>query len=74
MNELMLETFASKKFIFAIVVSVFALILIAMDKVTAVEGFAFVSATGLTYIVGNISDKINDSSVEKKAIENSKDL
>lgn len=70
MNDILV----SKKFIFALVVSVFSLVLVAMDKVTAVEGFAFVSAIGLTYVIGNISDKINDSSVEKESIKvNGKD-
>jgi hypothetical protein len=58
------EVLLSKKFIFALVAVISGFILVILDKTTADVFFKFAEIIGGVYVVGNISDKINDSRVE----------
>ena len=55
------NTFASKKFIFALVLSIMGFVLVLLDKTTTEFFFKFVEIVGITYVIGNINDKINDT-------------
>jgi len=60
-----MDILVSKKFIFALVVSTMGFALVLLDKTTSEFFFRFIEIVGATYVVGNISDKINDSSVQR---------
>ena len=51
----------SKKFIFALVVTAMGFVLVLLKETSSDVFFKFVAVIGGTYVVGNISDKINDS-------------
>lgn len=59
-----MEVLLSKKFIFALVGMVMAFVLVLMNKTTSEVFFRFAEIVGGTYVVGNISDKINDTRKE----------
>lgn len=56
--------FASKKFVFALVLSIMGFVLVILDKTTTDFFFKFVEVVGVTYVIGNINDKINDTRKE----------
>ena len=51
----------SKKFIFALVAIAMGFTLVLMKETTSDVFFKFVEVVGGLYVLGNISDKINDS-------------
>ena len=57
----MKEILVSKKFIFALVVSIMGFVLVVIKETDAETFFKFVELIGGIYVVGNISDKINDT-------------
>ena len=56
-----MEILLSKKFIFALVAIAMGFVLVLLDKTTSDFFFKFAEIVGGTYVVGNISDKINDT-------------
>jgi hypothetical protein len=60
----MKEILLSKKFIFALVVAIMAFVLVLLDKTTSEFFFKFIEIVGATYLVGNVSDKINDTRLQ----------
>lgn len=57
----MKERLLSKKFIFALAVSIMGFVLVLLKETDANTFFKFVELIGGIYVVGNISDKINDT-------------
>lgn len=65
-NEILL----SKKFIFALAVSIMGFVLVIMKETDSETFFKFVQIVGGLYVIGNISDKINDTQLKiKKEIQ-----
>lgn len=65
----MTEIFLSKKFVLVILFAVLGTILVIADKTTAEVFFKFMELIAGGYLIGNISDKINDARVEIQDIE-----
>jgi hypothetical protein len=59
----------SKKFIFAIILAIMGFVLVLLDKTTSDFFFKFIEVIGAGYVVGNISDKINDTRSEIEDIK-----
>jgi hypothetical protein len=58
-----MQVLLSKKFIFALVVILMGFVLVLVNKVTSDVFFKFVEWVSGIYVVGNISDKVNDTKV-----------
>lgn len=66
------EIFASKKFVLVILFAILGTILVIADKTTADVFFKFMELVAGGYLIGNVSDKINDSRVEIQDIKTNK--
>jgi len=64
-----MEILISKKFIFALVAITMGFVLVMVDKTTADVFFKFAAVMGGTYVLGNISDKINDTRADIQDIK-----
>jgi hypothetical protein len=62
----MQEILLSKKFIFALTITVMGFVLLILDKTTSESFFKFVEIVGAGYVIGNGVDKINDTITEIK--------
>lgn len=65
----MQEIFASKKFVLVVLFAVLGTVLVLTDKTTADAFFKFMQLVAGGYLIGNVSDKINDSRVEMQDIK-----
>jgi hypothetical protein len=52
------QTLISKKFIYALLISILGFIFVVLGKVTASDWFSFVQVVGGVYVIGNIADKV----------------
>lgn len=59
----------SKKFILVILFAVIGFVLVMFDKTTADFFFKFMELIAGGYLIGNISDKINDTRSDIEAIK-----
>ena len=62
----------SKKFIFALVAIAMGFTLVLMKETTSDVFFKFVEIVGGLYILGNVSDKINDTRTYIEEIKSTK--
>ena len=52
--------FLSRKFIFAILVTVLSFVLLVLERVTSEQWLLFIEVIGATYVIGNVGTKIAD--------------
>jgi hypothetical protein len=52
------QTLISKKFIYALLISILGFVFVVLGKVTANDWFSFVQIIGGMYVIGNIAEKV----------------
>lgn len=60
------QTLISKKFIYALLVTILGFILVALHQVKPDDWFSFVQVIGGIYVVGNIAEKVTEANAWKK--------